>query len=94
MRQPGVALVDPLVSVVMPAYNERDTIEEIVRRVLAVPIRLELIVVDDRSTDGTRERLAGGFSASWGSRCCFSQRTAAKAAPYGLVSRRSAARSS
>ena len=41
----------------MPAYNERDTIEEIVRRVLAVPLRLELIVVDDCSTDGTRERL-------------------------------------
>jgi glycosyltransferase involved in cell wall biosynthesis len=48
---------DPLLSVVMPAYNERDTIDEIVRRVLAVPLRTELIVVDDRSTDGTRERL-------------------------------------
>ena len=41
----------------MPAYNERPTIEEIVRRVLAVPLRIELIVVDDCSTDGTRERL-------------------------------------
>jgi glycosyltransferase involved in cell wall biosynthesis len=50
-------LTDPLVSVVMPAYNERDTIEEIVRRVLAVPLRLQLIVVDDGSTDGTREEL-------------------------------------
>jgi glycosyltransferase involved in cell wall biosynthesis len=50
-------LVDPLLSVVMPVYNERDTIEEIVRRVLAVPIRLELIVVDDASTDGTRDVL-------------------------------------
>ena len=56
-RQPAVPLIDPLVSVVMPAYNERNTIEEIVRRVLAVPLRLELIVVDDHSTDGTRERL-------------------------------------
>src|SRR5882672_10182707 len=46
-----------LLSVVMPAYNERHTIDEIVRRVLAVPLRVELIVVDDRSTDGTRERL-------------------------------------
>jgi glycosyltransferase involved in cell wall biosynthesis len=52
------ALVDPLLSVVMPVFNERDTIEEIVRRVLAVPMRVELIVVDDGSTDGTRERLA------------------------------------
>lgn len=50
-------LVDPLLSVVMPAYNERDTIDEIVTRVLAVPMRIELVVVDDASTDGTRERL-------------------------------------
>jgi len=41
----------------MPAYNERETIEEIIRRVLAVPVRLELIVVDDASTDGTRDIL-------------------------------------
>lgn len=51
-------LADPLLSVVMPAYNERATIEEIIRRVLAVPIRTELIVVDDGSRDGTREILA------------------------------------
>jgi glycosyltransferase involved in cell wall biosynthesis len=50
-------LVDPLLSVVMPAFNEISTIDEIVRRVLAVPVRIELIVVDDCSTDGTRERL-------------------------------------
>jgi glycosyltransferase involved in cell wall biosynthesis len=50
-------LVDPLLSVVMPAYNERDTIEEIIGRVLAVPLRIELIVVDDASTDGTRDIL-------------------------------------
>jgi len=56
-RQPAAPLVDPLLSVVMPAYNERDTIEEIIRRVLAVPVRLELIVVDDCSTDGTRDQL-------------------------------------
>jgi glycosyltransferase involved in cell wall biosynthesis len=51
------ALADPLLSVVMPAFNERDTIDEIVRRVLAVPLRIQLIVVDDASRDGTRERL-------------------------------------
>ena len=50
-------LRDPLLSVVMPAYNEIHTIEEIVRRVLAVGIRVQLIVVDDCSRDGTRERL-------------------------------------
>jgi glycosyltransferase involved in cell wall biosynthesis len=34
----------------MLAYNERTTIAEIIRRVLAVPLRIELIVVDDGST--------------------------------------------
>ena len=51
-------LADPLLSVVMPCYNERTTIEEIIRRVLAVPLRIELIVVDDGSKDGTRDILA------------------------------------
>jgi glycosyltransferase involved in cell wall biosynthesis len=44
---------NPLLSVVMPVYNEQDTVEEIIRRVLAVKMRIELIVVDDVSTDGT-----------------------------------------
>jgi glycosyltransferase involved in cell wall biosynthesis len=50
-------LTDPLLSVVMPVYNERDTIAEIIARVLAVPLRIELIVVDDGSKDGTRDLL-------------------------------------
>lgn len=48
-------------SIIMPAYNERRTIEEIVRRVLAVEIpglTKELIIVDDASSDGTRDILA------------------------------------
>jgi glycosyltransferase involved in cell wall biosynthesis len=49
------ALADPLLSVVMPVYNELRTVEEIVGRVLAVPLRIELVAVDDASTDGTRE---------------------------------------
>jgi glycosyltransferase involved in cell wall biosynthesis len=52
-------LHDPLLSVVMPVYNEYDTIEEIIRRVVAVPVRTQLIVVDDGSNDGTREILDG-----------------------------------
>ncbi len=51
------ALKDPLLSVVMPVYNERETIREIIARVLAVPLRIELIVVDDCSKDGTRDIL-------------------------------------
>jgi glycosyltransferase involved in cell wall biosynthesis len=48
---------DPVLSVVMPVFNERDTIEEIIPRVLAVRMRIQLIVVDDVSTDGTTEIL-------------------------------------
>ena len=51
------ALQSPLLSVVMPVYNERNTIDEIIGRVLAVPLRIELIVIDDCSSDGTREHL-------------------------------------
>jgi len=51
-------LPDPLLSVIMPVYNEEGTIEEIVSRVLAVPLPIELIVVDDGSTDKTRALLS------------------------------------
>jgi len=40
-------------SVVMAVYNEAATVEEIIRRVLDVPLEKELIIVDDGSTDGT-----------------------------------------
>ena len=46
-----------LLSVIMPVYNEARTIDEIIRRVMAVNIPKELIIVDDGSTDGTREKL-------------------------------------
>jgi glycosyltransferase involved in cell wall biosynthesis len=45
-------------SVVMPVYNERATLSQVVDRVLAVPLNIELICVDDGSTDGSREILA------------------------------------
>jgi glycosyltransferase involved in cell wall biosynthesis len=45
------------VSVVIPVYNEIDTIEEILARVDKVAIKKEIIVIDDLSIDGTRERL-------------------------------------
>ena len=46
-----------LVSIIMPVYNEAQYIEEIVNRVLKTDIEKELVIVDDFSTDGTREIL-------------------------------------
>ena len=44
-------------SIIIPAYNEKKTIDEIIKRVKAVKISKEIIIVDDFSTDGTREFL-------------------------------------
>ena len=45
-------------SVVMPVYNEQATLQDVIARVLAVPLDIELIF-DDGSTDGSREILSG-----------------------------------
>lgn len=45
-------------SVVVPVYNERATLREVIGRVLAVPIDMELLCIDDGSSDGSREILA------------------------------------
>jgi glycosyltransferase involved in cell wall biosynthesis len=55
-RNPS-SLQDPKVSVAIPVYNEKDTIFEILRRVLDIEMRREVLVVDDCSQDGTREIL-------------------------------------
>jgi glycosyltransferase involved in cell wall biosynthesis len=47
----------PLLSVVIPVYNEAGTIRELLRRVAATPHEKEIVVVDDASTDGSREFL-------------------------------------
>ena len=44
-------------SVIVPVYNEARTIETIIRRIAEVPLEKEILVVDDASTDGTREIL-------------------------------------
>ncbi len=56
-----------MLSILMPVYNERDRVEQAIAEVLAteLPTDVELIVVDDGSTDGTREILRAG---SWDGR--------------------------
>lgn len=62
-RMPSDIVIEPRteqeirLSVIVPVYNEERTISEILKRVRAVPIPKEIIVVDDYSTDGTREQL-------------------------------------
>ncbi|MDB6148431.1 MAG: family glycosyltransferase [Spartobacteria bacterium] len=47
----------PLLSVIVPCYNEEKTLETIVQKVLAVELPIEMIVVDDGSKDGSRKVL-------------------------------------
>ena len=64
----------PLITLLVPAYNEAATIEDVLRRVAALDLNTEIIVVDDGSTDGTPEiaerlaaepaRAAAGASAT------------------------------
>jgi glycosyltransferase involved in cell wall biosynthesis len=44
-------------SVVIPIFNEKDTVQKLVETLVGVPINKEIILVDDASTDGTREML-------------------------------------
>ena len=44
-------------SIVIPVFNERGTFETLLRRISLVPVPKEVVVVDDASTDGTRERI-------------------------------------
>jgi glycosyltransferase involved in cell wall biosynthesis len=65
MEQPAERGAGPLISFVVPAFNEERTIEELLRRVTSLPMRKEVIVVDDGSVDRTAAIVAarsGEFS--------------------------------
>ena len=69
-------------SVIMPAYNERGTIREIIARVMAVdltPHTLELLIVDDGSRDGTRDILRE-YEQTPGVRVVYQSQNAGKGA--------------
>jgi len=70
----------PRLSVVIPVYNERATIEELLKRVQAVPIDKEIVVVDDGSIDGTRELLRGLQAPDSGVRVLFQETNQGKGA--------------
>ncbi len=58
-QQLGFYVIPPelVLSVVIPVYNEESTLRELVSQVCDVPVRKEIILVDDCSTDGTRDVL-------------------------------------
>jgi glycosyltransferase involved in cell wall biosynthesis len=54
---------DPLISIVVPVYNEAATLERVIESLQAVPLNIEILISDDGSTDGSREiakQLEGG----------------------------------
>jgi glycosyltransferase involved in cell wall biosynthesis len=66
-------------TVVIPVYNEAATVEALLRRVREVPLELEVIVVDDGSTDGTRDVL-GRLEGSLIDRLILHEKNAGKGA--------------
>jgi glycosyltransferase involved in cell wall biosynthesis len=83
-----------VLSVLIPVFNERETIERILDEVHAVPVRKQVICVDDFSTDGTRERLVELHAAGFIDRLIFQPvnggkgkaiRTALAASTGGIV---------
>ena len=69
----------PRLSVVIPVYNEKTTLLELVKRVESVAIDKEIVLVDDCSTDGTRELLAS-LEGTPGVRVLYQDRNQGKGA--------------
>jgi glycosyltransferase involved in cell wall biosynthesis len=81
MTDPTDSAARPLLSVVMPVFNERPTVLETIATVCAAPVEsMELIVVDDCSTDGTREALAEAASRYPNVKVIFHERNRGKGA--------------
>lgn len=53
------AAAAPLLTVIVPVYNEAATIDELLRRVIAIPLDMQVVVVDDGSSDATTSVLEG-----------------------------------
>ena len=57
-------VLPPVVSIIVPVYNEQATITAVLERLNALPLAKEIVVVDDASSDGTRETLSS-LDESW-----------------------------
>jgi len=68
-----------MISVVIPVYNEAKTVRELIARVQSVPLDKEIIIVDDGSSDGTREVL-GEFKNREGITVLFHEKNQGKGA--------------
>ena len=68
-----------MLSVVIPVYNEAKTVRELIARVQSVPLDKEIIIVDDASSDGTREVL-GEFKNREGITVLFHEKNQGKGA--------------
>ncbi|MEZ6092432.1 MAG: glycosyltransferase family 2 protein [Pirellulaceae bacterium] len=53
----GVGVSQPLLSIVIPVFNERNTLPEVIAAVEALPVTKQIVIVDDASTDGTTQWL-------------------------------------
>lgn len=62
---PRVSAPPYLLSVAIPVYNEKNTLLPILERIRAVPVPMEILLVDDGSTDGTRELLQNEVDGVW-----------------------------
>jgi glycosyltransferase involved in cell wall biosynthesis len=67
-------------SVVVPIYNEQDTLAEVIRRVQAAPYEKEIIAVDDASTDNSREVLKRLAEANGNLKTFYHERNQGKGA--------------
>jgi glycosyltransferase involved in cell wall biosynthesis len=65
-------------SVIIPVFNEKNTIETLIEKVLKVDIDKEIIVVDDFSTDGTRELLESKYELNANLRILYHERNMGK----------------
>ncbi|MDQ3808965.1 MAG: glycosyltransferase family 2 protein [Chloroflexota bacterium] len=67
-------------SVIIPCFNERETVNELIDRVHAVPIEKQVIVVDDCSSDGSRELLTARARQRGDITLCLRERNGGKGA--------------